>query len=188
MFRRCSNYIVKESYKTRNISVWDLVYLILEVWIETAVIVLGCLELQKLCCLQTDGQMEKVNPVYPPPNFVGCEYKNKKIPGRSVTNCFLCYWGGGGGGGGLTSHTDNTSCNDISDFQRIWIFYVAVSTRIVQNLKQSTKATCILMTLQKTAVFSALAVEIIRIHDTWSWCGTGIFCICARPIRDDVSM
>ena len=32
--------------------------------------------LRKPCRLQTDGQTDKVNPVYPPSNFVGRGYKN----------------------------------------------------------------------------------------------------------------
>ena len=35
------------------------------------------LMLQKPCCLQTDRRTDKVNPVYPPSNFVGREYKNQ---------------------------------------------------------------------------------------------------------------
>ena len=33
------------------------------------------LMLRKPCRLQTDGQTDKVNPVYPPSNFVGRGYK-----------------------------------------------------------------------------------------------------------------
>ena len=35
------------------------------------------LMLRKQCRLQTDGQTDKVNPVYPPSNFVGRGYNNK---------------------------------------------------------------------------------------------------------------
>ena len=48
------------------------------------------LMLRKPCRLQTDGQTDKVNPVYPPPsNFVGRGYKNLFINNLLTLNTFM---------------------------------------------------------------------------------------------------
>ena len=93
------------------------------------------LMLRKPCRLQTDGrtdgQTDKVNPVYPPSNFVGRGYKKPHFPIHILFKYFfkgvlgvlgvvvLGCWGGGGGvgvlggvGGGGKFSTVKPVCNN----------------------------------------------------------------------------